>query len=469
MSRLAIAVSMVLAAPVAARPIDGIIDQGDTPGELTPAGLIPYNTLFLNRCASGCPITVGTSNSQYDRWQIPANATLTKFPFGDTAWSQVVECVKDVMSPYNIRVTDVDPGTANHFEVMIAGLATDIGLSADYGGVAPGGCMQYHANALVFDFAKVWSLGASTCNQACIEDICSTAAQEIGHVWKSMDHVIVAADPMTYNPFTDRRYFQNTAAQCGSDCKNGYKPNSTELCDGPSNQNHSCRCNGGETQNSFAILNELFGPGANVTPPTATFTTPLPGASVKPGFSIIVDGMDDSGRISRFDVTLDTAMVGSSTMKPAGFTASTTLGVGDHHLEVTAYDPYGFSGKATVDVFVGGPCNSAADCTHATDVCVAHTCVGGPDIDGGLGTTCTMATECFSAQCAVDGAEGYCVEQCEPGQCPDGFGCREAGGQQICWPGYDEGGCGCSSNRRGGPLSLALVLLVAALTWRRRR
>ena len=47
-----------------------------------------------------------------------------------------------------------------------------------------------------------------------------------------MDHVTVAADPMTYFAFNGRHYFQNVAAQCGSDCVSGKAPNTGEICDG---------------------------------------------------------------------------------------------------------------------------------------------------------------------------------------------------------------------------------------------
>ena len=472
--RIVVALVLALAAPaLAERPRDGLIPQDITHGDLGPTGLAPYNTLYLNRCASGCTITQASrSNSINNTWPIPiGTGTLSPFPFGDAAWQQVVECVKDVFSPYNIRVTDVSPGAVSHFEIMIAGLSTELGMSPDYGGVAPGGCTtSYMDNALVFDFARVWSRGATTCDAACIEDICSTAAQEIGHVWKSMDHVIIASDPMTYYSFNGRRYFSNIAAQCGSDCRAGRAPNTGEVCDGAESQNHSCRCTQLEQQNSYDVLMSLFGPGANASPPTPTFLTPKPGASVLPGFAISVDATDDSGRISRIDVNLDNQSVGTGMAKPTMFTAPASLGVGPHQLLATAYDIYGTPGTATLDVFVGGPCETSADCTRATDVCVADHCVGGPGVDGGLGTSCTVPTDCFSNICAIDGSTGYCVESCMPGQCPEGFGCLDTGGDRmVCWPGHEESGCGCASGGPGGPATLLVILAVMALTWRRRR
>src|ERR1041385_3322079 len=231
------------------RPIDGTLDWAERTGSFDeppappPGGvaLAPYNKLFLNRCASNCTIQVGTSNSLTDSWEIGSQRQLTPFPYGDATWQQVVACVKDTLAPFNINVTDVDPGTStNHFEVMIAGSPGDLGFPAMYGGVAPAQCSSsYLNNALVFDFAKVW--GGTSCNLTCVEDICSTAAQEIGHTWASMDHSTNNKDPMTYFNYAKRKYFQNSLDLCGSDCSGGFGPGGVP-CTGTDQQSHVCRC-----------------------------------------------------------------------------------------------------------------------------------------------------------------------------------------------------------------------------------
>src|SRR5690349_14290765 len=129
MSRIAVVVVMMVAAPALAdRPHVELIPQEFVHGELEPTGLAPYNTIYLNRCASGCTIQPGTSNSKNNTWPIGSSGTLSAFPYGDTAWQQVVDCIKDVFSPFKLQITDVNPGSANHFEIMIAGLPTEIGM-----------------------------------------------------------------------------------------------------------------------------------------------------------------------------------------------------------------------------------------------------------------------------------------------------------------------------------------------------
>jgi len=474
--RLGVAVVLVaaFAVPAMARPRTLVIEDPNAKiGELGPQGLALYNTLFLNRCPSGCPIRVGSSNSKTDQWPIGSNRTLTAFPYDDATWQKVVACVKDVFEPYNVNVTDVDPGSADHFEIMIAGSPTDLGMATNIGGVAPGTgqCGTYLDNALVFDFAKVWGSG-TTCGAGCIEDICSTAAQEIGHTWNRLDHVTVNEDPMTYFSSTTRKYFQNTSAQCGSDCVNGISPrNQTCTGSGTNPQNHNCAC-GGATQNSHNVVTGLFGAGPG-TPPTVKITSPALGANVNPGFPVVIDATDNSGNVTKVELKVDGQLVGMLTRPPFVFNAPSTLMNGTHKVEATGYDPHNFVGKSMVDVIIGPPCEKPSDCSNATDTCVGGRCVPGSGVPGGLGSPCTDATQCLSGQCGSDGTAMYCVEMCEVGQCPDNFGCSVADGQTmgVCWPGFDDGsggGCGCQSSR-GGPFGMMVLVGWLVLTCRKRR
>lgn len=475
MSRLGLALLVLAVSPAyAERPIDGWVPDESRVVEqppLTPLGLAPYNKIYLNRCANGCPIGVGTSNSITDKWQIGSPATLSKFPYGDDVWNKVVSCFKDVMAPYNVQVVEANPGSVNHFEIMVAGLPTDVGFPNNVGGVAPPGCSTYIDNALVFDFAAVWGSG-TTCSQRCIEDICATAAQEIAHSWGGMDHVIVKEDPMTYYNSNSRKYFQNTAAQCGSDCVNGKGPGNV-TCSGTNLQSHVCRCTGTQTQNSDTIIKGLFGVGPG-TPPTVAITNPTADVTLETGFKVSVNATDDGGIISKVDLKIDGTMIGSVTTPPYDFTAPLTVTPGSHHLEAIAYDRIGTPGSGVLDVTVGPPCESSSDCPMPTDACAGGRCVPGSSVTGGLGTTCTDATACLGGQCASDGTNMYCVEPCTVGTCPEDFGCLDVGsgnGTGVCWPGYDDGsgGCGCESNRPGGALSFGLLFAVTVFTWRRRR
>ncbi|CAN5322000.1 hypothetical protein BH11MYX1_BH11MYX1_56410 [soil metagenome] len=429
----------------------------------------PYNTIFLNRCASGCAVKPGNTDSRVDTSGIVQSShVLGQFPFGDDTWNKVKACVRDTFAPFNVVITDTDPGSASHFEIMVGGKPQDLGFDPNFGGVSPNGCgSTYIPNALVFDFASVWSNGASTCGATCVEDICSTAAQEIAHSL-GMDHSHNKLDPMTYFPYTGRKYFQTTADQCGSDCNGGTGP-AGQTCTGTDKQVHSC-CQATATQNSAAILTSLFGAGT-LALPTVQITKPQQGASVQAGFAVNTTITADAA-ITKAELRVDGMLVDPVVMSaPYAFNAPATLQPGSHTVEVTGYDAHGTPGKTSITVTIGPPCTDDSTCATA-EVCIAGRCVPGPNVTGGLGTTCTGNEMCGDANCASDGTNMYCTSACHAGQCPSGFGClplADGSDAGYCWPGYsDNGGGGCSTSGAAGG-SIASGLVFAALLFTRRR
>ncbi len=435
----------------------------------------PYNTIFLNRCANGCAVKSGNNDSRVDTSPIVPNGShvLTKFTYGDDTWNQVMACVRDTFAPFNVVITDTDPGSANHFEIMIAGVPGDLGFDPGYGGVSAQGCGNtYIPNALVFDFATVWGT-ATGCNGACIEDICSTAAQEIAHSF-GMDHSHNKLDPMTYFNYAGRKYFQTTADQCGSDCVGGKSPNGF-TCSGTDSQVHTC-CQGfsgaAATQNSAAILTSLFGAGT-LAVPTVQITKPQQGASVQAGFAINSTITADAA-ITKAELRVDGTLVDPVvTSSPYAFNAPTTLQAGNHTVEVTGYDAHGTPGKSSITVTIGPPCTDDSTCNTA-EVCIGGRCVPGPNATGGLGTSCTGNEMCGDGNCASDGTNMYCTTACTAGQCPSGFGCLPTGDTSdagYCWPGYNDGkgGGGCSTTGTAGGTIAGGLMFAALLVARRRK
>ena len=433
------------------------------------SGAVPYNTIFLNRCTGGCVVHPGNTNSTTNTSSIvQSTSTLGAFPYTDAVWNSVVACMKDTFSPFNVNITDVDPGTANHFEIMIGNLPADIGLPGTYGGVSPFACgSSYIPNSLVFDFAGVWN-NPST---GSVEDICSTAAQEIAHSF-TLDHSTVAADPMTYFSFVGRRYFQNMNQQCGSDCVNGKSPTGL-TCSGTNNQFHSCICTGQADQNPVTTITALFGAGT-VVPPVVTITNPKFGASVAPGFNVTATISDPNmAAITMAQLTVDGMLVPPNlTTPPYAFSAPQTLGNGVHHVQVTGTNAHGSTGTMTIDVNIGPPCTKPADCPASTDTCIGGRCVPGPGVQGGLGMPCTDGSMCAEGECASDGTNMYCVSSCTKGECPPNFGCLPiasgSDGSGVCWPGYDDGSGGGCNVGAGGSISFGLVFAAYALTRRPR-
>src|SRR5690242_5093870 len=146
---IAILVTGAAAPALAGRPRDVIVERAPVPGATAAAS---SNVIFLNRCTGGCTVRYGNTDSRTDRSSI-GQGTLTAWSYDDATWQKVVQCMQDVFEPYNVVITDQDPGSADHLEIMIAGNPADIGLPADVGGIAEQTCASYQADTLVFDFA----------------------------------------------------------------------------------------------------------------------------------------------------------------------------------------------------------------------------------------------------------------------------------------------------------------------------
>jgi hypothetical protein len=460
-------------APIVQRPRDVMVWTDVDPATISP--VVNTNKIYLNNCKpNGCVVRSGNASSidgsnYQGTWGISGTRTLTPFAASDATWTAVVACMKDVFSPIGVEITTTNPSPAPHFEIMIAGSPGDLGMSNGIGGVSPFSCEPYIPNSLVFDFQKVWGSD--------VEEICSTAAQEIAHSF-ALDHVTDPSDPLTYNPYNGRRRFKNAQIQCGSDCQGGRSPFG-DTCSGPTGQNHACSCPNGSTimtntQNSVLTMQALFGNGMP-TPPTVKITDPKLGAVVNAGFPVHADIADDNG-VARAELYVDNTMVSMLGGSPWAFNAPATLANGTHKVKVIGYDIFGTSASDEVSVVIGKPCSGDSDCPNDTDVCLGGRCVAGPDVVGGLGQPCSAGPDCKSGSCASDstGAK-HCTESCTvgAGECPDGFGCLEsAPGQGVCWPGFDDGtggGCCSAGSDPAGPMFLGGGVCGMLLLRRRRR
>src|SRR5690606_28649655 len=80
---VAVILSLALAGPAFAERPRLVIDRNIPVDhvELPPNALLPYNTIYINRCASGCTISPGTPNSKTNRWYGNSTRTLTPFPY----------------------------------------------------------------------------------------------------------------------------------------------------------------------------------------------------------------------------------------------------------------------------------------------------------------------------------------------------------------------------------------------------
>jgi hypothetical protein len=395
--------------------------------------------LFVNRCAGGCTLTPGGDDSRANRSSIIGTTrTISEYPYGDAQWAQVMDCVRGIYAPFDVMVTDEDPGPdVPHFEAIAAGRASEGGQFPGVLGVSPFTCGVIE-NAITFSFAI--DIGASP------QLLCEVVGQESAHAF-GLDHEYLCEDLMTYLSGCGPKRFVDQDAPCGE------------------GNPRTCMC-GGNTQNSYQRILDLFGPSVPPTPPDVAIESPGQGDVVRPGFTIRVAASDNVG-VERVEVRVGGGSVGAKTAPPYEFRAPVDLAFGQPvEVEAVARDDRGATSTDTITVFVGEACEDPGDC-QAGETCVDGRCVPF-EIPGGLGDGCTGDADCLSGICVEE--LGVCTEACDPAAdgCPFGFECQTvSGGGGACFRGG--GGCVCSVGARSGIPWVALALLgFAFLCWRRR-
>ncbi len=279
----------------------------------TARSLVPSpRILFLNRCAGGCTLYPGGEDSRTDHSSIVNEvSTISEFSWGNVKWKQTLRCVQKLYEPFEIQVTDRDPGDVPHVESIVAGFPSEIGR-AGIGGIAPFAC-EVVDNGINFSFAGQYENPIALCN---------TVGQESGHTY-GLDHQMLCDDPMTYLPSCGTKAFQRVDAQCGE-----FDP-------------RECYC-GGRIQNSYLGLLKVL--GKRVTPvdyePLVAIVVPEDEEEVVPLFRVYVDVQEDHA-VDHVELFIDGVSVGTATAAPYGFNTSPDLALGEHELLARGYDSAG--------------------------------------------------------------------------------------------------------------------------------
>jgi uncharacterized protein (TIGR03382 family) len=99
----------------------------------------------------------------------------------------------------------------------------------------------------------------------------------------------------------------------------------------------------------------------DLTPPTVSITSPADGAEVDAGFTVTVDA-DDDVAVTKVELKVDGAVVGTDTTAPYSFTTAPGLAAGAHTIEAIAYDTLNTaSDEITVTIATPGGDDNGGD------------------------------------------------------------------------------------------------------------
>lgn len=210
----------------------------------TPAGTAAASTsntkaqtrlIYMNR--SGVTLRPGLNNSSLQTSSIVETMTeITPWEIDDDDWAETMACMRDVFAPFDVTITDKDPGMTDHLEAVFGGHPSDVGLPDNVAGISPftTNCSVIE-NSVVFTFTDVLPDDPRL--------MCEVMAQEIAHSY-GLDHQMLENDLMSYLPYEGDRVFQDEDAICGE-----FEPRQCGIA------GNVCR----DTQNSHELLTRRLG------------------------------------------------------------------------------------------------------------------------------------------------------------------------------------------------------------------
>lgn len=416
--------------------------------------------IYINRCVGGCSVTPGVNDARNNTSSvIKSSSFLTEFNQSIDVFNEVVDCVKDVYSPYDVQIVTEDPGPeVFHHESILAGSASEMDFTTpptgggEIGGIAPSSCSPLN-NVISFNFANGY-IGGS------VLEMCWTVAQESAHAFGLPNHVFNCLDPMTYISGCGKKFFRNQSYQCG---ETSVKP---------------CNCSGA-TQNSHVELRTVFGDGAQPAPPTVSILLPAADAQVLDNFVIFWDAQDER-LVDHTDLFINGSKY--STIPGHDYAAradnydamAPSLPDGYIDIELKAYNGLGSEAVSSVRVLKGSPCSDKSSCFDFQE-CNAGRCEYPPATQA-LGESCDIDFQCTEGVCGDLGGSKSCANTCNASvgnACGDGFDCSESnGGGFVCAPKSESGGCCSVAGTKHDPLpwfGMGVFLFGVMLLRRRRR
>jgi len=465
---------------------------------LKPAALAGQ-TIFVNRCIGGCQLNPGaddmTSNPIVSSIPNSPTTIAEATDITEAEWTATMQCVKEVYSPFNVKVVDTEPTNVPVYAGIIVGgndtmkAGASLGLPPDVGGIATGSCGP-NPRGVAYAFADngnvdafAFEIGGNNNSTSRALGLCWIIAQETAHAFGLPNHEFswtddgssACNDPMTYRfECGGQKFFRNRFANCG------------EFDDGTNPR--PCQC--GANQNAHLKLLNVFGEGTSLIPaPTVAITSPA-GSSTAAGSlgTTVVANAGSKRGVARVELYLNNykwaevpgAPFGRNGQdNPAGYSIQVPAMVPNsiYDVVVKAYDDLEIETDSAMITVVKGPaggCTSADACLEGQR-CEAGKCFWDAPV-GEVGDACTFPQFCKSGQCSdstIQG-DGICTQGCVVGvadSCPPDLECLDVGAGGICYF-KTESGC-CSTSNGGAPWAPFLlggtVLGMVVIRRRRRR
>ncbi len=296
--------------------IEGGLARQALPDSGNPTAAVAQSRIiYLNH--TGALLRPGNNNSSTNTSSIPQQQVqIPAWNASAQTWADTVSCFKDLWSRFDVQIVDQDPGNVPHIEAIFGGTPDLVGLPSNVGGVSPftTDCSIIE-NSIVFTFTD--AISGITARQAC-----EIMAQEVAHSY-GLDHELLASDPMTYLQYSGNRAFQDQAVSCGEYSSRACGINGS-----------TCRAN----QNSVQLLLARVGTAGDNVAPVLSWTSPLDGETVEPGFAVDATGTDNIA-VAGATLYIDGAVADSQmSAGPFSFSTSPMLAEGSHTLKVEITD-----------------------------------------------------------------------------------------------------------------------------------
>ena len=317
------------------------------PSASQATGLAKTRTIYLNHL--GVTLSPGANDSHAQTSSIVSRVSqIPAWNASASDWAATVTCMKEIWAPFDVTVTDVDPGSVPHVEAVFGGSPADVGLTSNIGGISP-----FTSDCSVIEHSIVFAFTSNLGKQP--RTICEVMAQEVAHSY-GLDHELLASDPMTYLSYAGHRAFQDQDAACG---ETKQRPCGISAS--------TCRA----SQNSYQLLLSRVGAAnRDNVPPSVAITAPNESSTVEAGFMISAS-VADNVAVRAVAFYLDGDLIATKTAAPYQLATDPALGRGAHTIVIEATDADGNSTTDQRDITIAAAAATTDETTPAGLGCAA--------------------------------------------------------------------------------------------------